>query len=210
MRTMRYINRRSLTAMLATGALVAGAASAQGYNTPENERGWYLGAGIGQFDVAIDGIDNLDDTISNFDADDTAWKLFGGYRFNRYFALEGAYVDFGKPSDRFSAAGSSGNYSVGFSGLAPYVVGTYPIGNSSFEIFGKLGYYFYDVEVDANFDDLGGDVFNSDNSGEDFLWAAGIGMTFLQHLNVRLEYENVDVEGTDDAHAFWLSGAWRF
>ena len=142
------------------------------------------------------------------DDDDTAWKLFGGYRFNPYISLELAYVDFGGPSDRATASGSSGDYKVELSGFAPYIIASYPLG--PVEVFGKAGYYFYDIEVDADFDDLSDDVFDSDSSGDDFLYGFGVGMTFFDHLHARLEYEKIDADDVDDADALWLSGAWRF
>ena len=47
-------------------------------------------------------------------------------------------------------------------GFAGYLVGTLPIG--IFEASAKLGYYFHDVDVDVDFDNVGpnnGNVFNS-------------------------------------------------
>lgn len=186
-------------------ALSGGAVSAQ---AQENERGFYAGGGVGQFNVQIDDIDDTDDAIERLDDDDTSWKLFAGYRFNPHISVELAYIDFGDASGSTTASGSSGDYSVSLSGLAPYIIGTLPVG--PVELFAKAGYYFYDVDVNADLDDLGGDVFNSSDSGEDFLYGFGVGMTFFEHLNARLEYEKIDADAIDDADALWLSGAWRF
>jgi hypothetical protein len=35
-------------------------------------------------------------------------------------------------------------------------------------------------------------------------------LTFIEHLNVRVEYELFDIDNLDDAYALWLTGAWRF
>jgi OOP family OmpA-OmpF porin len=187
-------------------ALSGGMMSAQAQD--DNSRGFYVGGGIGQFNVQIDDIDDTDNAIERLDDDDNAWKLFGGYRFNQNFAVEVAYIDFGAPEDTATASGSSGDYSVELSGMAPYIIGTVPLG--PVELFAKAGYYFYDVKIDADLDDLGGDVFSSDDSGEDFLYGFGVGMTFMEHLNARLEYEKIDADRIDDADALWLSGSWRF
>jgi hypothetical protein len=201
------MEKRNLIAIaIASGGLAAGLPAAAA--DVDNERGFYAGAAFGQFDVDLDNIDEVDDVIEDFDVDDTSWKAFVGYRFNPYFALEADYVDFGEPGDNFETGGSSGDYTIGLSGFAPYVIGSYPIG--PVELFGKIGYYFYDLEVDVDIDDLGGDVFSSDDSGEDVVYGAGIGFTFLEHAHARLEYEIVDIEGTDDLNAYWLSAAWRF
>ncbi|HMN44983.1 MAG TPA: porin family protein [Povalibacter sp.] len=174
----------------------------------ENESGFYVGGGVGQFNVQIDDIDDTDEAIERLDDDDTSWKAFVGYRFNPYLSLEAAYIDFGGPSDSIDASGSSGDYKVEASGFAPYVIGTLPLG--PVELFAKVGYYFYDVDLSVDLDDLGGDVFRSSSSEEDLLYGAGVGMTFFEHLHARLEYEKIDSDVLDDADAIWLSGAWRF
>lgn len=193
--------------VIATATLLALTGAWTGAHA-ENEKGFYAGAGVGQFNVKIDDIDDTDDAVERLDDDDTSWKLFAGYRFNPYFAVEGAYIDFGGPSDSFEASGSSGDYKVELDGFAPYIVGTLPVG--PVELFAKAGYYFYDVDVTADLDDLGGDVFRSSDSGEDFLYGFGVGATFFDHLHARLEYEKIDSDEIDDADALWLSGAWRF
>src|ERR1700690_2075964 len=66
--------------------------------------GWYGGLSIGQSRAKID-----DERISNTllgagftsttitdDNRDTGYKLFGGYKVNKNFALEGGYFDLGK------------------------------------------------------------------------------------------------------------------
>lgn len=188
--------------------LMTGAAFAQGEYPSENARGWYVGAGIGQFNVKIDGLDSIDEAIDDRDADDMSWKIFTGYRFNPYISVEAAYVNFGEPGDDFSSGGSSGDYNLRVSGFAPFVVGTYPLG--PVELSAKLGYYFYDLKINADLDDLGGNVFRSDDSGEDVVYGVGVGMTFVQRVHVKLEYERVNLDGANDANAFWLSAAWRF
>jgi len=174
----------------------------------ENPAGVYLGAGVGQFNVQIDDIDQTDNAIERLDDDDAAWKAFVGYRFGPYFAVEAAYMDLGKPNGRSSADGSSGDYRLRLKGFAPYVIGTLPLG--PVELFGKAGYYFYDADIRVDIDDpLSPDV-DSSKSDEDFIYGVGIGATFFDHLNARLEYERIDSDVIDDADALWLSASWRF
>ncbi|HKE95991.1 MAG TPA: porin family protein [Povalibacter sp.] len=199
--------------VIATATLLALSGAWTAAHAQENEKGFYAGAGVGQFNVKIDDIDDTDDAIQRLDDDDNSWKIFAGYRFNPYLSLEAAYIDFGAPSGRFSGnqfqgSGSSGDYRLEMSGFAPYVVGTLPLG--PVELFAKVGYYYYDVDVRADLDDLGGNVFRSSHSEEDFLYGAGIGVTMFEHLNARLEYEKIDSSAVDDADALWLSAAWRF
>ena len=197
--------KRAIMAALAAAAFTAGGAYAQ---SPDNDEGFYVGGGVGQFNIDIDGIDGIDEAVENLDDEDTAWQAFIGWRLNPYISLQAAYIDFGGPEDDFSTSGSSGNYKAELSGFAPSIIGHLPLG--PVELTAKLGYYFYDLDITANIDDLGGDVFESNDSGEDLMYGAGIGMTFFERLNAKLEYEKIDLEDVDDANAFWLTGAWRF
>ena len=201
------MNRAVVLAMFVAGAsagsLACSSAFAQGV---ENDEGFYIGGGVGQFNVQIDDVDDTDEAIQRLDDDDTAWKAFVGWRMNPFFALELAYIDFGGPSDRFEAAGSSGDFAVDLSGFAPYVIGTIPVG--PVELFGKVGYYFYDVDASVDLDN--GPDFDSSSSEQDLLYGFGVGMTFFERLNARLEYEKIDSSFVDDADAIWFSGQWRF
>jgi hypothetical protein len=193
-------------AVAAVALLGMGQAFAQGMGE-DNERGFYFGGGVGQFNVELDGLDGVDEAIENLDADDTSWKAFVGYRLNPYLSFEAAYLDFGRPQDDFTGTGSSGDYTVELSGFAPYIVGTVPVG--PVELSARAGYYIYDLKTSVDIDDLGDDVFTSDDSGEDFVYGVGAGLTLFERLNARLEYEVIDLPGAD-ANAFWLSGSWRF
>jgi opacity protein-like surface antigen len=202
------MNRAVVLAMAVAGAcagsLACSSAFAQGAD--ENDEGLYIGGGVGQFNVQIDDVDQTDEAIERLDDDDTAWKAFVGWRMNPYFALELAYIDFGGPSDSFDASGSSGDFQVELSGFAPYVIGTIPVG--PLELFGKVGYYFYDVDASVDLDN--GPDLDSSSSENDLLYGAGVGFTLFQRLNARLEYEKIDSDLVDDADAIWFSGQWRF
>ncbi len=164
----------------------------------ETDSGFYAGAGVGRFNVKVDNVGDLTDTIGSFDADDTTFKAFAGWRFNPYLGVELDYLDLGNPEDTIGA----GRYSADVNGFAPYVIGTLPLG--PVELFAKAGYMFYDVQVDVD------DLTVSDDSGEDFVYGGGIGLTFFDRLHTRLEYEVIDIDKFDDANALWVSAAWRF
>jgi len=195
----------SFAAVLALGGARTAAAA------DENPAGPYVGVGIGQFDVEIDNIEGVGDTLENLDADDSAWKVFFGWRFNPFIALEADYIDLGAPNGNFDATGSSGQYELDFAGFAVYAIGSLPLG--IFDLSAKVGYYWHDIDMHVDFDNIGpnnGDVFDSDESGEAFVYGVGAGVTFLEHINVKLEYEIMDLDQTDDANTLWLTGAWRF
>lgn len=191
--------QHGIIAALALAAL----ATASGAHAQDNTSGFYAGGGVGSFDVEIDDFDDVDETIDRYDSDDTAWKAFVGWRANPYLALELAYVNLGSPDDEIAP---DTRLTVETDGFAPYVVGTLPIGDW-FEVFGKAGYYFYDVEARLS-SPLGGT--SESESNETFTWSAGLGINVFERVNVRLEYEQFDFDESDDASALWLTGAWRF
>lgn len=165
----------------------------------DNDSGFYIGAGIGQATVEIDTLEELEQELGSFDDDDTSWKIFGGWRFMPWLAVELTYLDLGKAEDNIGTIPVSAE----LNGFAPYIIGTLPLG--PVELFARVGYYFYDVKVNEESLEI------RDDSTEDFTYGAGIGVTFFEHLHARLEYEVIDVsEVIDDANALWLSGAWRF
>jgi len=191
-----------LTAVLATLALAAvPAAYAQ---EQEEVSGFYLGGGVGQFNAGIDDVDDVDATVDEWDNDDTAYKFLAGYRLNRFLAFEVDYINLGEPS---GSVVPGFNVDASVDGFAPYVVGTVPLGRF-FEVYGRLGYYFYDATVGVT-DALDNRV-EFDEESEDLVWGAGIGANLGEKLNLRFEYERFDLEGLDDSDALWLTAAWRF
>ena len=201
------MNRAVVFAMVVAGASAGSLACSSSAVAQENDSGFYIGGGVGQFNVKVDAVNQVDEAVQRLDDSDTSWKAFVGWRMNPYFALDLAYIDFGKPSQRATtASGTGGDFSVALSGFAPSVVGTIPLG--PVELFGKIGYYFYDVKASVDLDN--GPGFDSKSSEQDLLYGGGIGMTFFQHLNARLEYERIDSSVVNDADAIWLAGQWRF
>jgi hypothetical protein len=193
---------------IAAAVLLALGTSSAHAQAPENDEGLYLGAGWGSYNVQIDDVDDTDEAIQRIDDDDNAWKAFVGWRLNPYFSFELAYVDFGEPGDQLEGSGTSGDYRLSLSGFQPAVYAGFPLG--PVELFGKLGYYFYDVDLNVDLDDLTDDVFTSDTSEEAWSYGFGAGITFFDRLHAKLEYEKIDTDVIDDFDSIWLTGAWRF
>ena len=147
--------------------------------------------------------DDVVDTIDAYKSDDTAWKAFGGWRLNPYLSFELAYVNLGSPDDEILP---DTRLTVETDGIAPYVVGTLPIGDW-FEVFAKAGYYWYDTEARLT-TPLG--TTSDKDSDETFTWSAGLGVNIFERMNVRLEYEQFDFNNADTSNALWLTGAFRF
>jgi Outer membrane protein beta-barrel domain len=195
------MNLKLTAAMAALSLALVPAAFAQ---EQEEVSGFYLGGGAGQFNASIDDVDDLDETVQGWDEEDTAYKLFAGYRLNRFVAFELDYINLGDPS---GAVVPGRNVDASVDGFAPYVVGTMPLGQY-FEVYGRLGYYFYDATRGVE-DELDNRV-QFDEESEDLVYGAGIGANIGEKFNIRAEYEKFDLEGLDDADALWLTAAFRF
>ena len=206
---MHITSRIYSTATLFAGLLLCLGHTAR---AEENPSGPYITVGAGDFTAKIDDIEGVTDAIDNIkDSSDTAWKVGFGWRFAKFFALETDYLDLGNPSSDFSATGSDGEYKVELSGFSINAIGTLPLG--IFELFAKLGYYFHDLKVNVDFNNIGvnnGSVFTSDDNGQAWIYGVGAGVTLIDHLNFNIEYEQMDVDKLKDAYTFWINAAWRF
>jgi opacity protein-like surface antigen len=185
-------------------AAVAVAAAAPAAYAQDENAGFYLGGGVGQFNAQIDDVDEVDETIEGWDEDDTAYKFFAGYRLNNFLAFELDYINLGEPS---GAVVPGLNIDSAVDGFAPYVIGTIPLGEW-FEVYGRLGYYFYDATLGVE-DEIDGRV-EFDEESEDLVYGAGVGARIGERLNIRFEYEKFDLAAVDDADSLWLTAAWRF
>jgi len=109
--------------------------------------GWYIGANLGQSQAKIDeekitrGLLGGGLTATSIDTHERGlgYKLFGGYAFNKYFALEGGYFDLGR--FKFSATtvplGTlDGNIKI--RGMNLDAVGTLPL-TEKFSALGRIG-----------------------------------------------------------------------
>jgi len=132
-----------------------------------DDGGFYVGAGLGIFSV----------DESSFSESDTGFKLFGGWMFNQFVGGELEYIDGGTVRE--------GNFGIDSTGLNASLKGNWPI-NEQFDVFGKVGYFFWDAEFDAasDLDDL------VDN-GDDPFYGAGLRINFGK-FSILGEYEKFD------------------
>jgi OmpA-OmpF porin, OOP family len=165
----------------------------------DDHTGLYLGIGLGDFSTGVDDISDVDEANLDFDSDESARKIFAGWRFNRFMAMQIDRIDFERSVDARDALNV---FSTQAEGFAPSVVGTLPLG--PVELFARGGILWYDLSIDRN------DTSLADLSDRDPIFGAGIGFTIAERLNLRAEYEVVEIDGLDDPNAVWLTAAWRF
>jgi hypothetical protein len=118
-----------------------------------NAAGGYLGVGFGQSSVDVEPVYYFIDATTSVSDTDTAFKIFGGYEFNRNIALEGGYTYFGEFGVDYRALYSSYFESYKTNAGAFYVaaVGSIPLGPVS--LFGKAGlaHWFVDHSDSGDF-----------------------------------------------------------
>ncbi len=111
---------------------------------------WYIGGNVGQSRAKIDntrivnGLTAQDIATTTVRDDDRhfAFKVFGGYEFNKYFALEAGYFDlgrFGFTADTVPAAGLTGK--IKLNGANFDAVGTLPLADK-FSAIARVGYTY--------------------------------------------------------------------
>jgi hypothetical protein len=170
----------------------------------------YVGAGWGRFDLDLDNLNDVDEAVHNIThaTDYDSWKIFAGYRFAPYFALEGDYLNFDHANDGFVGSGANGNYRLHVDGFAPFAVATLPAG--PFELFGKAGWLFYNSDLRVDLNAPGTELLESTHARSDFIWGGGMGLVLFEHLNVSAEYDGIRIDNARNSNALWLNAAWRF
>jgi len=135
--------------------------------------GFYVGGGAGQAS-ADEG---------PYDDQDTALSLFGGYQFNRWFALEGGYIDLGEiEPNRAGASLEADTFYVA-------AVGTIPV-NDAFAVYGKVGVHRWNA-------DTGLAVLGGDDSGTDATYGVGAQYRFNERFALRAELSRFELGDAD-------------
>lgn len=179
MTTSRRYKDVTLKALLFTVALLPVSAIA--------DSGFYIGGSAGGATIEADlGGVTIPGLPSSIDEDDTALKVFVGYKFDLpviSLGIEGGYVDLGEPD--IDILGDQ--LLIDVTGVNLWGVASLDMG--LFDVFGKLGYISWDVEADY----LGA---SASDDGSDLGY--GLGAAFdIGPLQIRGEYEIYDLDDTD-------------
>jgi len=173
------------------------------------DHGWYLGAGLGQVVVNHD-IDDFDDgSIVNgrIDDEDSGWKIYGVYGFNKNFAIESGFADLNNDVDSVTSFagtsdGSGNEYTAGAVSVdideprSLYIaaVGLYPL-NESLILFGKAGMFVWRAEV-TTIDASGKSIDKRDDI--DVMAGFGVRVRLTDYFSISGEIERfADIAGYD-------------
>lgn len=189
-----------------------------------DDSGWYMGANVGMTMGNIDD-DSIKDqlmatgvTSVSIDDDDTTtgYKLFGGYRYNKNFALEGGYFNLGElgyTATTVPAGTLTGEASI--SGLNLDLVGIYPF-TKKVSAFGRLGVHYAKVEDTFSNSGIVPVPADSDPSESALNYKIGVGLQydFTDALGMRAEVEryriNDAVDNLGDIDLISLGVVYRF
>jgi len=170
--------KRSLLCLLVV--LVAAAVPASASDT-----GFYLGAGIGRSSIDIfEFYPSLGDSLEQ---DNSAYKVYGGYRFLKFLAVEGGYTNLGSPQGlERNVQEHPERAEVSVNGWDAFAVGILPLGQVV-DVFGKIGMMSWDTNITSIQD---GEVKYSESaSGTDTAYGFGVGFWVGPNVTLRGEGE---------------------
>jgi len=155
--------------LISSALLLIGPATSRSF-----AQGLYLGAGIGNTFYSSEFKDAVDQ-IKQINENSLGWKIFGGFRAEKFIGIEGGYRNFGKVSSTISGS----LFESSMTGWDIEALGRLEI--FIVDIFGKAGVMFWSNSVTV----LGQ---SRDETGTDFFWGLGAGI-HLGPFGGRVEWE---------------------
>jgi OmpA-OmpF porin, OOP family len=157
------------------------------------DKGFIFGIGAGRTTV------EAKTDLLEFDADATGYKVFAGWRFNPYLALEASHID--SSTAKQSYFDGAAQLSVEGELIQASIVGTWPV-HEYWNLYGRVGTNWYEADGRVK---IGDTVFALEDEGTEFGWGTGVSATWDRAL-FRLEYEKVPDQNFDLVS---LSIAWQ-
>lgn len=150
----------------------------------------YVGIGIGSaaYKADLSALGGHDD----FDDNGTGTKLYGGYNFNKYFAVEAATYNFAEASVgavEVSPGGLVVSGAVSMKGVAGYAVGIYPLAKKV-NLMAKLGFLNWDADLQVN-------NTNGSNDGTDAAYALAASYAFTREFLAVAEWESFNTDNPE-------------
>ncbi len=206
------VSKRLLTAAACAAVLAAVPA------TQASAGNWYVGAGVGASHLnggatAIDpnlGTAAEPGPVTSLDDKDTGWKVFGGYQFNRNFAAEAIYAEFGKFEVTHAEGAGSATDRVKPKALCLAGVGTLPV-SGNWSLLGKVGVCHWNDHPSESETTPDQEIYET-SSGTDPMFGLGAGYDLTKNVNLRAEwerYQNV-VHNHGDVDLYSVSVNYRF
>lgn len=189
--------RKKLASASGRLSLIALAALASSFAIADDS-GWYAGANVGRSSATIDnaritsgllGSGFSSATITDDDRS-TGYKIFGGYQYNKYLAVEAGYFDLGNFGfNATTVPAGTLNGKIKLKGLNMDLVGTLPI-TEKFSVLGRIGVNY--AHANDSFVGTGAvNVLDPNPSKRDTNLKVGLGLqyAFTPALAMRAEVE---------------------
>jgi len=183
--------------------------------------GWYIGASGGWSSSDYSDSDLRSDLVNkgyaitsvSVDDTDTGWKIFGGYQFNRNWAIETSWVDLGDVTSTVGGtiddaqvpallSDAASNHGYMGEGATLAGVAIWPV-TPQVAPFLKLGAFSWKADVDIK-ERTTGQSISRNRSGTDMMGGLGLRYTPTPNLEFRAEYEYYDID--PDAAGFFSLG----
>ena len=216
---------------LIAATFLAGTATLTSPVVLAEDAGWYAGGSLGsartdsgitaaQLDADLAALTPSITARSTLSENDIGYKLFVGYQFNKNLAVEGGYVDLGKPIELNSVvtAPSAGTLkgTIKNNGLNLDVLGILPI-NDAFSAFAKVGLYYSKTTFDISATGGGGTAAGSWSKSEiNPKFGLGANYAFTKNVGVRAEWEryknlgDADTTGEGDVDLWSIGATFKF
>lgn len=161
--------------------------------SPAYAGNFFVGTTLGQSEA--DDYE-LESVSTDLDDNDFAYRVFAGYRFNKYFAFGGSWVDLGELDARGNSL-TEPNFTdnIEVDGLELWLAGILPVGDR-WSFFGTVGGFSWNQDVTYR-DDNG--AFTGDSDGTDISYGLGANYAITDRLGIHAAYHGYpDVGKTDD------------
>lgn len=158
------------------------------------DRGLYVAAKLGSTDVEADLGDTFDQVIDG-DEDSTTFEI--GFKFNRFWAVQAGYHDFGNFDTSLLGCEACGDGGLVLDAdTRAYSLSVVPQIDLVWRvsIFAKVGLAIWETEIDAITDDTS--QFVDDFTDEDIIYGVGARFRLLGNLSAFAEWEQIasDIE----------------
>ncbi|MBB3192296.1 porin family protein [Halomonas cerina] len=193
--------------LIATAILVPSLAAASALVQSDEHvphAGPYLEIGAGQAVLENDPLERRDALGANIGDGDTGYRLFAGYQFTPFVAMEANYLDFGDLAANGSTAPRAGHLTtaelaVDADGLGLALVGVMPF-HYGISLHARLGMLAGQVKMAGTDRVNGNTIVQGEALGGDTAPFYGIGATYrINRLMMRAAYERYDIGESGEA-----------
>lgn len=195
---MKLMKLVKASGMLAVTALAVFASSP----AVADDSGGYVGGSLGMSRAEIDKkrITRALETAGassvsmNDEDDDTGYKLFGGYQFNRHWSLEGGFFNLGELGFKATTvpAGSLTG-STEIQGLNIDPVFTWPL-SGKFSLLGRVGLTYAEADTTYRATGAVSPPPNRDKRATSYKYGVGAHYDFTRRFGLRAEAENYKID----------------